>query len=244
MRPSKLRLPLSTATAIKDNNLIAVAVLSGNRNFEGRIHPLVRANYLASPPLVVAYAIAGTVDIDLSREPLGAGRDGMPVFLKDVWPSPEEVRSVLRTAVKTEMYSERYAHVFEGDEAWRSLPVPKGERFAWDPASTYVRQPSFLEAIAPRPAPLTDIREARALAVLGDSVTTDHISPAGSIAKDSPAARYLVERGVDPHDFNSYGSRRGNHEVMVRGTFANVRLRNLLAPGTEGGFTMAIPSGA
>ncbi|HZE88594.1 MAG TPA: aconitate hydratase AcnA, partial [Verrucomicrobiae bacterium] len=237
-------LPESVSQAIRDGNLVAAAVLSGNRNFEGRIHPLVRANYLASPPLVVAYAIAGTVDIDLSREPLGAGRDGMPVFLKDVWPSPEEVRSVLRTAVKTEMYSERYAHVFEGDEAWRSLPVPKGERFAWDPASTYVRQPSFLEAIAPRPAPLTDIREARALAVLGDSVTTDHISPAGSIAKDSPAARYLVERGVDPHDFNSYGSRRGNHEVMVRGTFANVRLRNLLAPGTEGGFTRAIPSGA
>ncbi|MBI3449203.1 MAG: aconitate hydratase AcnA [Acidobacteria bacterium] len=233
----------SVSAAIQQGNLVAAAVLSGNRNFEGRIHPHVRANYLASPPLVVAYAIAGTVDIDLSREPLGAGRDGKPVYLEDVWPSPEEVRSAVRAAVKTEMFSAQYARVFEGDESWRSLRVPEGNRFAWDAASTYVRQPSFLESIHRQPAPLRDIVGARALAVLGDSVTTDHISPAGSIAKDSPAARYLVEHGVKPGDFNSYGSRRGNHEVMVRGTFANVRLSNLLAPGTEGGVTRFLPGG-
>jgi len=236
-------LPEPVSRAIQEGNLVAAAVLSGNRNFEGRIHPLVRANYLASPPLVVAYALAGSMEIDLRTEPLGRGRDGKDVFLKDVWPTPDEIRRTMKAALRTEMFTEQYARVFEGDERWRALPVPEGDRFAWDAASTYVRQPSFLREIGLRPADLKEIAGARVLAVLGDSVTTDHISPAGSIAKDSPAARYLIEHGVSPADFNSYGSRRGNHEVMVRGTFANIRLRNQLAPGTEGGWTRHLPDG-
>jgi len=229
--------------AIQDGGLVVAAVLSGNRNFEGRIHPLVRANYLASPPLVVAYALAGTMEIDLDTEPLGRGRDGRDVFLKDIWPGEEEIRDTMRRNVDAAIFSKQYAQVFVGDERWRALPVPEGERFAWDPASTYVRQPTFLTGIGGEPASLLEISGARVLALLGDSVTTDHISPAGSIAKESPAARYLVDHGVEPRDFNSYGSRRGNHEVMVRGTFGNIRLRNLLAPGTEGGWTRHIPDG-
>jgi aconitate hydratase len=236
-------LPEPVARAIQEGGLVAAAVLSGNRNFEGRIHPQVRANYLASPPLVVAYALAGRMDIDLESEPLGRGGDGREVYLRDVWPAPGEIQRAAGSALDTEMFAAQYADVFAGDAAWRSLPVPQGSRFAWDPGSTYVRRPTFLENVPEAPPPLADIRGARALAVLGDSVTTDHISPAGSIAKDSPAAAYLIEHGVDPSEFNSYGARRGNHEVMVRGTFANVRLRNLLAPGTEGGWTRHLPTG-
>ncbi len=236
-------LPEEIAREIQDRHLVAVAVLSGNRNFEGRIHPLVRANYLASPPLVVAYALAGRMDIDLYKEPLGKDRDGKAVYLRDIWPSSEEIRETTRRAVKTEMYSSQYARVFEGDERWRALPAPEGERFAWDTDSTYVRRPTFLEDLPPEPHPLSDIEGARVLVVLGDSVTTDHISPAGSIAKESPAGRYLIEHGVEPAKFNSYGSRRGNHEIMVRGTFANVRLKNQLAPGKEGWWTRRFPSG-
>jgi aconitate hydratase len=236
-------LPEAVAGAIQRGNLVAVAVLSGNRNFEGRINPLVRANYLASPPLVVAYALAGRIDVDLVREPLGRDRDGRDVFLKDLWPSPEEIRDTIRRAVKTEMFRRQYADVFSGDERWRALSVPEGARFQWDPSSTYVRRATFFDDLPPEPLPLADLQGARVLVKLGDSVTTDHISPAGSIAKESPAGRYLIERGVDPKDFNSYGARRGNHEVMVRGTFANIRLRNELVPGVEGGFTRHFPDG-
>jgi aconitate hydratase len=236
-------LPEDVAAAIRDNSLVAVAVLSGNRNFEGRIHPLVRANYLASPPLVVAYAIAGRMDFDMATEPLGTDGDGKKVFLRDIWPDPEQIREAIRGSVTTAMFEREYASVFEGDDRWRALPVPEGEQFAWDEASTYVRRPAFFEDVPAEPAPLADIRAARVLVLLGDSVTTDHISPAGSIAQDSPAGRYLVEHGVEPVEFNSYGSRRGNHEVMVRGTFANIRLRNMLAPGTEGGWTRHLPEG-
>jgi aconitate hydratase len=236
-------LPDAVAEAVVKDNLVAVSVLSGNRNFEGRINPHVRANYLASPPLVVAYALAGHMNVDLTREPLGKDRDGQDVFLKDIWPTPEEITKTMREAITQDMYRKEYGSVFEGDESWQRLEVPEGSRFAWDPESTYVRRPTFFDGIEPDPAPLQDIVGARVLAKLGDSVTTDHISPAGSIAKDSPAGRYLIERGVDPKDFNSYGARRGNHEVMVRGTFANIRLRNRLAPGTEGGVTRHLPSG-
>ena len=230
--------------AIRSNDLVAAAVLSGNRNFEGRIHPLVRANYLASPPLVVAYALAGTMNIDLASEPLGTGKDGKPVFLKDVWPSSEEIDAVIAANLRGEMFAQRYGHVFEGPEDWRAVQVPKGETFAWQEDSTYIRRPPFLDGITrgTPPAP-QDIASARALAVLGDSVTTDHISPAGDIAQSGPAALYLKHNGVAPRDFNSYGSRRGNHEVMMRGTFANIRLKNLLAPGTQGGVTRYLPSG-
>ncbi|MGD8374833.1 MAG: aconitate hydratase AcnA [Acidobacteriota bacterium] len=228
--------------AIRDSDLIAVSVLSGNRNFEGRISPHVRANYLASPPLVVAYALAGRMDIDLHREPIGEGTEG-PVFLKDIWPTPQEVRDAMRSSVRSEMFREEYAQVFEGDDAWKALEVPAGDRFAWDESSTYVRRPPFFEDMTAEPPPPRDLEGARVLALLGDSVTTDHISPAGSIPKDSPAGRYLIDHGVDPVDFNSYGSRRGNHEVMLRGTFGNIRLRNLLAPGTEGGWTRHLPDG-
>jgi len=235
--------PLSDAigAAIKDNNLIAVAVLSGNRNFEGRIHPLVRANYLASPPLVVAYALAGRMDVDLTTEPLGNDTAGKPVFLKDIWPSPQEIETTVRAAVTTAQYSKEYAEVFEGDAHWKSMPIPKGDIYQWDPKSTYIKMPPFFENMPKTPPALADIHGARVLAILGDSVTTDHISPAGSIPVDSPAGKYLIANGVKPHEFNSYGARRGNHEVMMRGTFANIRLRNQLAPGTEGGWTLFVP---
>ncbi|HEY8478188.1 MAG TPA: aconitate hydratase AcnA, partial [Chloroflexota bacterium] len=236
-------LPEPVAAAIREQDLVVAAVLSGNRNFEGRIHPLVRAAYLASPPLVVAYAIAGTVDLDLEREPLGRDRDGNPVYLRDIWPSPEEVREAMARAVDPETYRQTYAHIFDGDERWRSLPVPEGDLFAWDPASTYLQEPPFFQGVTPEVPPVQDIRGARVLVVLGDSVTTDHISPAGSIPVESPAGRYLVERGVRPQEFNSFGARRGNHEVMMRGTFGNVRLRNQLVPGVEGGWTVHLPDG-
>jgi aconitate hydratase len=223
--------------AVQDADLAVVSVLSGNRNFEGRINPDVKMNYLASPPLVVAYALAGSMDLDLTSEPLGTGTDGQDVYLRDLWPSPQEVQEVVDRAVASEMFTHEYGSVFEGDETWRSLPTPEGDTFAWDDASTYIRKPPFFDGMGAQPAPLEDIHGARVLAKLGDSVTTDHISPAGNIKLDSPAGAYLTEHGVERRDFNSYGSRRGNHEVMVRGTFANIRLRNQLAPGTEGGFT-------
>jgi aconitate hydratase len=235
-------LPKPVAASIERDNLVAVAVLSGNRNFEGRINQQVRANYLASPPLVVAYALAGTMDIDFEREPIGEGRDGKAVFLRDIWPSQREVRSTVGAAIESDMFRRRYGRGLEGGEIWQSIQVPRGNTFEWDAESTYIRRPPFFDGIsveAPR-AP-EDIVAARVLAMLGDSVTTDHISPAGAIALRSPAARYLQEHGVSQRDFNSYGSRRGNHEVMVRGTFANVRLRNLLVPGTEGGMTCHLP---
>ncbi|HXF82510.1 MAG TPA: aconitate hydratase AcnA, partial [bacterium] len=236
-------LPPPVAEAIQAHDLVTVAVLSGNRNFEGRIHPLVRASYLASPPLVVAFALAGTVNIDLTRDPLGTDRRGQPVYLRDVWPKDEEIRAVIRQAISPELFIERYRDVFHGDETWRSLPVPESEVYRWDPASTYVQRPPFFEGLTATPPAPSDIVGARVLAWLGESVTTDHISPAGAIPKDSPAGRYLIERGVAPVDFNTYGARRGNHEVLMRGTFANVRLRNRLAGGREGGWTTHLPSG-
>ncbi|MGB2695715.1 MAG: aconitate hydratase AcnA [Dehalococcoidia bacterium] len=236
-------LPEPIAQAVDDGNLVAVAVLSGNRNFEGRIHPQVRANYLASPPLVVAYALAGRMDIDIQNEPLGTSSDGAPVYLRDLWPSQAEIQKAVQS-LRSEMFHKEYGAVFEGTDEWKALDVPGGDHFVWEADSTYVRLPPFFDRLPAEPAALRDITGARALAVLGDSVTTDHISPAGSIAKDSPAGRYLIERGVEPKDFNSYGARRGNHEVMMRGTFANVRLRNQLAPGTEGGWTHHLPDGA
>jgi aconitate hydratase len=229
--------------AIDEAGLVVCAVLSGNRNFEGRINPDVRMNFLASPPLVVAYALAGSLDVDLVREPLGHDPQGQPVHLRDIWPSAQEVSEVIEYAVQSDMFRKSYGAVFEGDERWRSLDVPTGSRFSWTGSSTYVRRPPFLEGLRPDPVPLTDVEGARVLAVLGDSITTDHISPAGSIRKGSPAAQWLVDHGVDPVDFNSYGARRGNHEVMIRGTFANIRLRNRLAPGTEGGVTLHLPDG-
>ncbi|MGC2672413.1 MAG: aconitate hydratase AcnA, partial [Candidatus Acidiferrum sp.] len=234
-------LPEAIGAAIKDNNLMAVAVLSGNRNFEGRIHPLVRANYLASPPLVVAYALAGRMDMDLTTESLGADSAGNPVYLRDIWPTPQEIEKTVRESVTSEMYSKEYGNVFEGDAHWKSMPVPEGDLYQWDPKSTYIKQPPFFENMPKTPPALADIHGARVLAILGDSVTTDHISPAGSIAIDSPAGKYLIANGVKPHEFNSYGARRGNHEVMMRGTFANIRLRNQLAPGTEGCWTHYLP---
>ena len=234
-------LPEAIGAAIKDNNLVAVSVLSGNRNFEGRIHPLVRANYLASPPLVVAYALAGRMDMDLTTEPLGTDSAGKPVYLRDIWPTPEEIESTVRASVTSEMYSKEYANVFEGDAHWKSMPVPEGDLYKWDAKSTYIKQPPFFENMPKTPPALADIHGARVLAILGDSVTTDHISPAGSIPVDSPAGKYLIANGVKPHEFNSYGARRGNHEVMMRGTFANIRLRNQLAPGTEGCWTLFLP---
>ncbi|MGH9304175.1 MAG: aconitate hydratase AcnA, partial [Acidimicrobiales bacterium] len=229
--------------AINDNGLACVSVLSGNRNFEGRIHPDVRMSYLASPPLVVAYAIAGTMDTDLSSDPLGAGTDGEPVYLRDIWPSPYEVVRAVEKYVDPELYRRDYADVFSGDDSWNALEIPTGGRYLWDDVSTYVRQPPFFENLGAEPEPLEDVTGARVLAVLGDSVTTDHISPAGSIKTQSPAGAWLTDHGVEPSQFNSYGSRRGNHEVMVRGTFANTRLRNGLAPGTEGGMTLQLPGG-
>ncbi len=235
-------LPEEVSAEVRDRNLVVASVLSGNRNFEGRIQSQVRANYLASPPLVVAYALAGRMTLDLTTEPLGTDSTGTPVYLKDIWPSQAEIQTALES-VKAEMFREQYADVFKGDDRWRSLDVPTGERFQWDEQSTYVRNPPFFEDLKPEPAPPAEIAGARVLAVLGDSVTTDHISPAGSIPADGPAGRYLVAHGVQPRDFNSFGARRGNHEVMMRGTFANIRLRNQLAPGTEGGWTRYQPDG-
>ncbi len=236
-------LPAEVSRAIAEGDLVACAVLSGNRNFEARIHPEVKANYLASPPLVVAYALAGRMDVDLEHEPLAQTPAGDDVFLRDLWPSSAEIEATIASSVRGEMFTSTYADVFTGDEAWRSLPVPDGDLYRWDAGSTYVRRPSYLEGLTRKPAAIADVANARCLAVLGDSVTTDHISPAGAIRPDSPAGRYLVEHGVEPRDFNSYGSRRGNHEVMVRGTFANVRLRNLLVPESEGSWTVHLSSG-
>ncbi len=235
-------LPEPIGKAIKQDDLVAVAVLSGNRNFEGRVHPLVRANYLASPPLVVAYALAGTADINLEHEPLGHDSKGNAVYLKDIWPTEREVREAMKS-VDSEMFKRQYADVFKGDELWQTLDVPKGDTFVWDPKSTYVKHPPYFVDMPAQPGLLKNISGARVLALLGDSVTTDHISPAGSIPEDSPAGKYLIAHGVTKKDFNSYGARRGNHEVMVRGTFANIRLRNQLAPGTEGGWTLHFPDG-
>jgi aconitate hydratase len=236
-------LPEEVSKAVADADLAVCSVLSGNRNFEGRINPDVKMNYLASPPLVVAYALAGTMDIDLQNDPLGEGSDGEPVFLRDIWPSAAEVAQTIEQAVQSDMFRRSYDGVYAGDERWRTLPVPSGDSFVWEESSTYVRNPPYFHDLPREPEPVRDIEGARVLAVLGDSVTTDHISPAGSIKRDSPAGLYLQEHGVQPRDFNSYGSRRGNHEVMMRGTFANIRLRNQLAPGTEGGVTLHLPDG-
>jgi aconitate hydratase len=234
-------LPEDVSTVIRDEDLVVCSVVSGNRNFEGRIQQEVRANYLASPPLVVAYALAGKMTIDITTEPLGTDQAGNPVYLKDIWPSEQELQETMLRAVNADMYKKSYAEVFAGDERWQQLEVADGNRFQWDPESTYVREPTFLQGMTMDVPPLTDLTGARVLALLGDSITTDHISPAGSIKADTPAGRYLIEKGVKASDFNSYGARRGNHEVMVRGTFANVRLRNQLAPGTEGGWTLYQP---
>jgi aconitate hydratase len=234
-------LPEPISRAIAEGDLVVCAVLSGNRNFEARIHSEVKANYLASPPLVVAYAIAGRMDVDLTLEPLGQGRDGRDVFLRDIWPGAAEVAETVERVVRGDMFRRTYADVFAGDEHWRALPVPAGDRFAWDPRSTYVRRPPYFDGMAREAGTISGVVGARCLVMLGDSVTTDHISPAGAIRPDSPAGRYLIEHGVERKDFNSYGSRRGNHEVMVRGTFANVRLRNLLLPEREGPWTVHLP---
>jgi aconitate hydratase len=234
-------LPSDVAETVAEQDLIVAAVLSGNRNFEGRIHPQVRANYLASPPLVVAYALAGRMDLDLTSEPLGTDRAGQPVYLKDIWPSNDEIAKIVTECVSSEMFKTRYSDVFKGDDNWARLQVAPSERYAWDPKSEYVKLPPYFEDMPDQPAALADIKNARVLAVFGDSITTDHISPAGNIAKTSPAGKYLMARGVEPKDFNSYGARRGNHEVMVRGTFANVRLHNLMVPGVEGGVTRHLP---
>jgi aconitate hydratase len=236
-------LPEPVARAIEENDLVVAAVLSGNRNFEGRIHPQVRASFLASPPLVVAFALAGRVDVDLINEPIGEDPDGRPVYLREIWPTQAEISETLSRVLSPDQFREDYSHVFEGDEHWRSLPVPADKEFQWDPDSTYVREPPFVQNLPAEPAPLTDIKGARVLVSLGDSVTTDHISPAGSIPPSSPAGQYLQEHGVAPRDFNSYGARRGNHEVMMRGTFGNIRLRNQLVPGKEGYWTIHLPDG-
>jgi aconitate hydratase len=230
-------LPIEISKAINENDLAVSAVLSGNRNFEGRISPDVKMNYLASPPLVVAYALTGTMDHDFKNDPIGTGTDGKAVYLKDIWPTTEEIDQVISTSISSEMFTKDYASVFEGDKRWKSLDTPTGNTFEWDLKSTYVRKPPYFDGMPKQPNPVTDIKGARVLAVLGDSVTTDHISPAGNIKVDSPAGKYLAENGIDKSDFNSYGSRRGNHEVMIRGTFANIRLKNLLLNGVEGGFT-------
>jgi aconitate hydratase len=235
-------LPDEVASIVEDRNLVVASVLSGNRNFEGRIQPLVRANYLASPPLVVAYALAGRMTIDLTSDPIGRDKSGQNVYLRDIWPSEREIQDAMLSSVRAEMFREKYQDVFAGDDRWQHLPTPQGERFEWEPDSTYIRKPPYFDGMTMTPDALTDFASARVLAVLGDSVTTDHISPAGSIKADSPAGKYLIAHGVAPADFNSYGARRGNHEVMVRGTFANIRLRNQLAAGTEGGWTLHLPS--
>jgi len=236
-------LPPPIAEAVDSAGLVAVSVLSGNRNFEGRINSEVRANYLASPPLVVAYALAGRIDLDLTTEPLGTGSDGRPVFLKDVWPTRHEIQRTVLASLRADMFKREYGNVYAGDERWNGLPVPQGDTYAWEADSTYVRLPPYFADMPVEPPPVEDIAGARVLGVFGDSLTTDHISPAGSIKAASPAGRYLIEHGVEPRDFNSYGSRRGNHEVMMRGTFANVRIRNRMVPEIEGGFTLHLPSG-
>jgi aconitate hydratase len=236
-------LPAEVLSQVQDEDLVVASVLSGNRNFEGRINNDVKMNFLASPPLVVAYAIAGHMDWDPATEPMGIGSDGEPVFLADVWPSHEEIAETVGECVQGSMFQSEYASVYDGDERWRALPTPEGDRFAWDPRSTYIRRPSYFDDLPTKPAEPVDISGARCLVKVGSSVTTDHISPAGGFRPETPAGRYLLERGVEQRAFNSYGSRRGNHEVMVRGTFANVRLRNELAPGTEGGVTNLLPSG-
>ena len=236
-------LPEEISAEVRERGLVVASVLSGNRNFEGRIQQEVRANYLASPPLVVAYALAGSMNVDITTEPLGTGKDGQPVYLKDIWPTEREVQEAMLHAVTSEMFTQQYASVFDGDDRWQTLPVPTGDRFAWEVGLHLHPQAAVPRAPRDEPAPSADIASARVLAVLGDSITTDHISPAGSIKADSPAGKYLIEHGVEPKDFNSYGARRGNHEVMMRGTFANMRLRNQLAPGTEGGVTTYLPGG-
>ena len=235
-------LPAEVSQAIDEKDLVVASVLSGNRNFEGRINSEVRANYLMSPPLVVAFALAGRIDVDLKKDPIGRGKDGKPVYLADIWPTQKEVDEAVQQ-ISSDMFRKSYADVYDGDSHWRSLPVPQGQTYVWEKDSTYIRQAPYFDDMQLKPGAIADIKSARVLAVLGDSVTTDHISPAGSIKKDSPAGRYLIEHGVKPADFNSYGSRRGNHEVMVRGTFANVRLRNKMV-NTEGGFTRHLPDGA
>jgi len=236
--------PLQDAVseAVRAGDMVVAGVLSGNRNFEGRINPQIRMNYLASPPLVVAYALAGEMDKDLTTEPLGNDRNGAPVFLKDIWPTPKEVQEAIASSVKPSHFKKAYGEVFDGDRNWQALKIPKGRTYVWEGSSTYVRKPPFFTDIPKEPAPTKEISGARCLVMLGDSVTTDHISPAGNIAKSSPAAKYLVEHGVAPEDFNSYGARRGNHEVMMRGTFANIRLRNFLVPGSEGNVTVHFPT--
>jgi len=236
-------LPEPVAKAVEDGKLVAAAVLSGNRNFEGRVNPLTRANYLASPPLVVAYALAGTVDFDFERDSLGAGRDGKPVYLRDIWPTQKEIADAIASSLDPSMFAKSYGNVFDGNPRWNEIPVAGGERYEWDAASTYIHEPPFFQGLTPQPVPLSDIRGARCLVMVGDSVTTDHISPAGDIALASPAGRWLQEHGVEKRDFNSYGSRRGHDQVMVRGTFANIRLKNLLVPGSEGNITVHLPSG-
>jgi len=236
-------LPQDVSYAITEKQLVAVSVLSGNRNFEGRINSEVRANYLMSPPLVVAYALAGRIDIDITQDPLGRSKDDKPVYLRDIWPTQQEVNDAVRSAINSGMFTKNYETIFEGDQEWKKLRVPQGETYAWDADSTYIKQAPYFDDMPARPAAVQEIRSARVLAKLGHSVTTDHISPAGSIKANSPAGKYLQEHGVEVKDFNSYGSRRGNHEVMVRGTFANVRLRNLVAPGSEGGVTRHFPDG-
>jgi aconitate hydratase len=236
-------LPEAVARAVDEGRLVAAAVLSGNRNFEGRVNPLTRANYLASPPLVVAYALAGRVDVDFENEPLGEGADGRPVFLRDVWPTQREIADTIASSLEPGMFAKNYANVFDGNPRWNAIPVAGGERYRWDPASTYIHEPPFFQGLTPEPAPVRDIASARCLVMVGDSVTTDHISPAGDIALNSPAGAWLRERGVEKRDFNSYGSRRGHDQVMVRGTFANIRLKNLLVPGSEGNVTVHFPSG-
>jgi aconitate hydratase len=236
-------LPEAIGNAIVENNLVVGAVLSGNRNFEARIHQDVRANYLASPPLVVAYAIAGSMMIDITKDPLGIGGDGQPVYLRDIWPSNHEVADVVARSVSREMFIDRYSDVFKGPKQWQAVRFAEGQTYQWDAGSTYVQEPPFFQTMTPDPAPITDVKQARLLALLGDSITTDHISPAGNIKKSGPAGTYLLEHQVRPEEFNSYGSRRGNHEVMMRGTFANTRIKNEMAPGTEGGVTRHMPDG-
>ncbi|WP_134046559.1 aconitate hydratase AcnA, partial [Amycolatopsis arida] len=230
-------LPEEISTAVQEHDLTVVSVLSGNRNFEGRINPDVKMNYLASPPLVIAYALAGTMDFDFHTQPLGHDSEGNPVFLREIWPTPDEIHATIDSAITQEMFTTDYADVFDGGDRWKSLPTPEGTTFAWDPDSTYVRKPPYFDGMTPQPEPVTDIHGARVLATLGDSVTTDHISPAGAIKPDSPAGHYLQQHGIQRQDFNSYGSRRGNHEVMIRGTFANIRLRNQLLDDVQGGYT-------
>jgi aconitate hydratase len=236
-------LPDNVAHAVSGAKLNVAAVLSGNRNFEGRVNPLVRSNYLASPPLVVAYALAGRVDLDLANESLGEGKDGKPVYLRDIWPTPQEVEAVVKKSARTEFFEKEYAEVFSGDLTWNSIKIPTGDLYEWTEDSTYIKRPPYFDAMVDPATSVKDLAGLRVLAVLADSVTTDHISPAGSIPVDSPAGKYLVAQGVKPVDFNSYGARRGNHEVMVRGTFANIRLRNQMVPGVEGGWTRHLPSG-